>query len=149
MQNRGAWVFAGLGLALVALGMIWMGKALDTKAPIRIERRAPEPVPRPTLEPTLAPEVEAAREEARLRALVTRAAPGLSARAAAQVFPPDEVSRARCSFTGATPVQREGDTAWWNAEFSCVDTGEPEALPNLTSVSVRLRRDGTRWAVED
>lgn len=139
MENRGVWVFGGLGLAFIALLMVWMGKTLDTKAPIRIEHRQSEPV---RFVPTRSPEEQAAREEAAMRAAVTIRASRYRARAAAQVFPPGETSRAHCTFTGASLVHRDGPTAFWDAAFSCTDTSAPSALPNLTSVSVRLRQAG-------
>ncbi len=146
MQNRGAWIFGGLGLAVIALLLFWMGKTLDMKAPILVDRVPVNPTPAVR---TLSPQEVAAQEEASMRTLVLGQATALSARAAAQVFPGDEASRARCVVTGATPVHRDDATAWWNAEFSCTDSRQPAALPNLTSVSVRLRRDGPRWAVEN
>ena len=146
MQNRGAWIFAGLGMAFVALLMLWMGATLDTKAPIRIDRvRAIAPPPTPTV----SAEETAAREEATMLGLVRERARALAARAAAQLFPGDEAGAARCTFTGATPVHRDGGEAWWNATFSCVDPRRPGELPDLTSVSVRLHRDGGRWIVEE
>jgi hypothetical protein len=146
VENRGAWIFGGLGLAVIALLLFWMGKALDMKAPIRIERVGPSAAPAVR---TPSPEEAAAQEDAAMRALVQGQAAALSARAAAQAFPSDEIGRAGCTFTGAMPVHRDGATAWWNAEFSCVDRQQPGALPNPTSVSVRLRKDGTRWVVEN
>jgi hypothetical protein len=146
VENRGAWIFAGLGLVIIALLMLWMGKTLDRKAPIRIDRvRA---VPTPDIR-TLSPEEAAAREDAEIRSLLRAEAAALSTRAAAQVFPSDEVGRVQCTLTGASPVHRDGATVWWDAEFSCVDRQHPEALPNPTAVSVRFRKDGTRWAMDN
>lgn len=145
-MSRGAWVFGAFGFGIIALLMLWMGKTLDTKAPIRIERRGPEAI---ADTPTRTPEEDAAHEERAMRAIVTSRASRWSARAASQIFPSDEAGRVRCSFTGAKPVHRDGDTAWWNAEFSCVDGRQPGALPNLTSVSVRLHRAGEAWVVEN
>ena len=144
-MSRGAWIFAGLGLAFVAFLMFVMGKALDTKAPVRIDRGAAAsapPAPTPSAE-----EIEA-REIAQMRALVARQAPSLARRAADQAFSSEEASRARCTFTGATLVSRDGASAYWNAEFSCADPQAPGSFPNLTSVSVRMSRDGERWAVD-
>jgi hypothetical protein len=144
--SRGAWIFAGLGLAFVASLMFVMGKALDTKAPIRIDRSgasSPESVRTPSAEET------AARETAEMRAIVARQAPSLGRRAADQAFSGEEAARARCTFTGATPVSRDGVTAYWNAEFSCVDPQASGSFPNLTSVSVRLRLDGERWVLDN
>lgn len=146
MENRGTWILSGLGLAIVALLVLWMGRTLDVKAPVRIERVAPVA---PTVVPTTSPEEDAAREEASMRALVTRRAASLSARAAAQAYPSDEAGRAQCTFTGATPVHRDGSEAWWDVAFSCVDPGAPGALPNLTSVSVRLHRAGDGWVLDE
>lgn len=145
-MSRATWVIAGLGLVVVALLMLWMGKTLDTKAPIRIER--PEAVALPAV-PTPSREQTAAEEEAAMRAAVARSASRYAARAAAQVFASDEAGRTECSFTGSKPLHRDGDTAWWNAEFSCVDRQAPAALPNLTSVSVRLRKAGGVWLPEE
>jgi hypothetical protein len=146
MESRGTWVFAGLGLAFIALLMFWMGKTLDTKAPIRIERREPAAAP----VKTRAPVDEAARDEAEMNLLVSRQAGVLARRAAAQAYPSDDAAQARCTFTGAQLVHRDGDTAFWSAGFSCVDPRLPGALPNPTSVSVRLHRaEGARWAVEE
>lgn len=147
-MSRGAWILGLVGLAFIAALMSWMGKTLDTKAPIRIDRVSPNPTPADEPEP-VTPEEAAAAEEAAMRALVRARAVPLAARAAAQIFPSSEAGRAVCTFTGASPVHRDTETAWWNAEFSCVDREQPGALPNPTSVSVRLRRDGTRWTVED
>jgi hypothetical protein len=119
--------------------MVWMGKTLDTKAPIRIERRQSEPV---RVVPTRTPEEQAAREEAAMRAALTSRASRYVARAAAQVYPPEEASRANCTFIGASLVHRDGPTAFWDAAFSCADSSVPGALPNPTSVSVRLRQAG-------
>ncbi len=146
MENRGTWVFAGLGLAFIALLMIWMGKTLDTKAPMRIERPTPAPV---VAVPTRSPEDAAASEEAEMGVAVSRVAGTLAARAAAQAYPSEDAARARCTFTRAQLVHRDGDTAFWSAEFSCVDTRLPGALPNPTSVPVRLRKAGPSWAVEE
>ena len=145
-MGRGAWIFAGLGLAFVALLMFVMGKALDTKAPIRIDRAgatSAEPVRTPSAEET------AAREIADMRAIVTRQARSLGRRAADQAFSGEEAARARCTFTGATLVSRDGVSAYWNAEFSCVDPSASGSFPNLTSVSVRLSRDGERWVADN
>jgi hypothetical protein len=145
-MGRGAWIFAGLGLAFIALLMIVMGKALDTKAPIRIDRggsASPESVPTPSAEEV------AARETADMRAIVARRAPSLARRAADQAFSGEEASRARCTFTGATLVSRDGVSAYWNAEFSCADPQAPGSFPNLTSVSVRMSRDGERWILDN
>ncbi|MEO8054553.1 MAG: hypothetical protein ABI768_05340 [Acidobacteriota bacterium] len=145
-MGRGAWIFAGLGLAFVAFLMFVMGKALDTKAPIRIDRvgaTSPEPVRTPSAEET------AARETADMRAIVVRRSRSLGRRAADQAFSGEEAARARCTFTGATPVSRDGVSAYWNAEFSCVDPNATGSFPNLTSVSVRLRLDGERWVADD
>ena len=145
-MSRGTWIFAGLGLAFIAFLLFVMGKALDTKAPIRIDRGAATsalPAPTPSAE-----EVEA-RETAQMRTLVARQAPSLGRRAADQAFSGEEASRARCTFTGATLVSRDGVSAYWNAEFSCADPQAPGSFPNLTSVSVRLRLDGERWAVDN
>ena len=145
-MGRGAWIFAGLGLAFVAALMFVMGKALDTKAPIRIDRAGaatPEPVPTPSAEQT------AARETADMRAIVARRAPSLGRRAADQAFSGEEAARARCMFTGATLISRDGVSAYWNAEFSCADPQATSSFPNLTSVSVRLRLDGERWVVDN
>jgi hypothetical protein len=144
--NRGAWVFAGLGIAFIALLMVWMGKTLDTKAPVRIERPARAPV---ETVPTRSPGDEAAREEAEMAVLVSRLSGSLAARAAAQAYPSDVAARARCTFKGARVVHRDGDTAWWDAEFSCVDSRSPDSLPNPSTVSVRLHKAGPRWAVEE
>jgi hypothetical protein len=144
--SRGTWVFAGLGLAFVALLMIVMGKALDTKAPIRIDRAGATSTPP---EPTPSAEETAARETAEMRALVARRAPSLAFRAAEQAFSGEESGRARCTFTGAALVSRDGVSAYWNAEFSCADPQAPGSLPNLTSVSVRMSRDGERWVVDN
>ncbi|HQQ79225.1 MAG TPA: hypothetical protein PLB01_17890 [Thermoanaerobaculia bacterium] len=145
-MSRGAWIFAGLGLAFIAFLTFVMGKALDTKAPIRIDRAgasSPEPARTPTAEET------AARETAEMRAIVAARAPSLARRAADQAFSGEEAARARCTFTGATPVSRDGVSAYWNAEFSCVDPQASGSFPNLTSVSVRLRLDGERWVLDD
>lgn len=144
MLSRGAWVFAGLGLVLVALLALWMGKTLDTKAPIRIDRHRPTPVP---TVPTLALEELAAREDATMRALVVKRADALAPRAAAQAYPSEDAAGVRCTFKGATLVHREGPTAYWDAGFRCVDPHRPDSLPNLTSISVRLEHDGTRWVI--
>jgi hypothetical protein len=144
--SRATWAFAGLGLLLIALLMIWMGKTLDTKAPVRIERPTSAPV---GVVPTMTPEEEAAREENAMRALVSGRAGALALRAAAQAYPSEDASRVRCTFTEARLVHRDGAAAYWSAGFSCVDPRQPEALPNLTSVSVRLHRDEMRWAVEE
>jgi hypothetical protein len=146
VENRGAWILGGLGLAFIALLMLWMGKTLDMKAPVRIERVGTREAP--TIRPA-SPEEAAAREDAEIRSRIQVQAAELSVRAAAQIFLSDEVGRAQCTFTGASPVHRDGATAWWNAEFSCVDRQQPGALPNLTTVSVRLRKDGAQWAVEN
>jgi hypothetical protein len=146
VENRGVWVFAGLGLAFVALLMIWMGKTLDTKAPVRIERLVAAPAP--PVE-TRAPLDEAAQEEAEMNVLVSRLSGALATRAAAQAYPSDDAARARCTFKGARLVHRDGDMAYWDAEFSCVDSRQPGMLPNPTTVSVRLRKAGPRWALEE
>jgi hypothetical protein len=146
MVTRGAWILGGLGLAVAALLMLWMGRTLDVKAPVRIQRVVPSA---PTVVPTTSPEEAAAREEASMRALVTRRASTLSARAAAQVYTSDEAGRASCTFTGATPVHRDGSEAWWDVAFSCVDPGVPGALPNLTSVPVRLHRAENGWVLDE
>jgi hypothetical protein len=146
VENRGAWVFAGLGLAFIALLMLWMGKTLDTKAPVRIERRAPAAAP--PVE-TRAPLDERAQDEAEMNLLVSRLSGTLATRAAAQAYPRDDAAQARCTYRGARLVHRDGDTAFWDAEFLCVDSRQPEALPNPTNVSVRLRKTGPRWAVEE
>jgi hypothetical protein len=146
VENRGTWILGGLGLVFIALLMLWMGKTLDMKAPVRIDRVGASPTPAVR---TLSPEEAAAREDDEMRALVLAQAAALSTRAAAQVFPGDEASRASCTPTGASPVHRDGIRVWWNMEFACVDPQQPGALPNLTSMSVRLRKDGTRWVVED
>ncbi len=146
MENRGTWAIAGLGLALIALLMLWMGKTLDTKAPIRIDRGGTNAAGAVR---TSTPEEEAERELADMRALVTRRAPGLASRAAEQAFSGEEAARARCAFTEARLVHRDGTTAYWNVGFSCVDPRQPGAFPNLTTVSVRLGRDGSRWVVEN
>ena len=145
-MGRGAWIFAGLGLAFVAFLMFVMGKALDTKAPIRIDREAPGP---PSPGPALKPEDAAAREESSMRTVVVRRARSLGRRAADQAFSGEEAARARCTFTGATLVSRDGVSAYWNAEFSCTDPQAAGSFPNLTSVSVRLSRDGERWVADD
>jgi hypothetical protein len=145
-MGRGAWIFAGLGLAFIALLMIVMGKALDTKAPIRIDRGGATSAPP---EPTPSAEETAARETAEMRAIVGRRAPSLSRRAADQAFSGEEAARARCTFTGATLVSRDGVSAYWNAEFSCTDPQATGSFPNLTSVSVRLRLDGERWVADN
>jgi hypothetical protein len=144
--NRGTWVFAGLGLAFIALLMIWMGKTLDTKAPIRIQRREPAAA---LAAETPAPVDEAARDEAEMSVAVSRLSEVFASRAAAQLYPSDDAARARCTFTGARFVHRDGDTAFWSAEFSCVDSRLPGALPNPTSVSVRLHKEGPRWVAEE
>ena len=145
-MSRGAWVLAGLGLAFIALLMMWMGKTLDTKAPIRIQRR--EPAAAPPVE-TPAPVDEAAREEGEMSVAVSRLSDALASRAAAQLYPSEDAARARCTFTRARLVHRDGDTAFWSAEFSCVDTRLPGALPNPTTVSVRLHKYGPRWAADE
>lgn len=145
-MSRGAWIFAGLGLAFIAFLMFVMGKALDTKAPIRIDRAgatSAEAVPTPSAEET------AAREIADMRAIVARRALSLGRRAADQAFSGEEAARARCSFTGATLVSRDGVSAWWNAEFSCTDPQATGSFPNLTSVSVRLSRNGETWVADN
>ncbi|MBK9062094.1 MAG: hypothetical protein IPL89_02720 [Acidobacteria bacterium] len=145
-MGRGAWIFAGLGLAFVAFLMFVMGKALDTKAPIRIDRTGAttrEPVRTPSAEET------AARETADMRSIVAGRAQSLGRRAADQAFSGEEAARARCTYTGATLVSRDGVSAYWNAEFSCADPNAPGSFPNLTSVSVRLSRDGERWIVDN
>jgi hypothetical protein len=124
--------------------MIWMGKTLDTKAPVRIERREPAA---PPVE-TRAPLDETAQDEAEMSVLVSRLSSSLATRAAAQAYPSDDAAQARCTFKGARLVHRDADTAFWDAEFSCVDSRQPGALPNPTNVSVRLRKTGPRWAVE-
>jgi hypothetical protein len=148
--SRGAWVLAGLALAFVAGLMVLMGRSLDMKAPIRIDR-GPGPsaaVPAETLAPVH--ETPEPNEDEIIRALLARRAPALASRAAAQVFPAEEVARARCEFAGATPVHREEDTAYWRLDFACADTAKPGDLPNLTGVSVRLRKlEGGRWTVEE
>ncbi len=83
-----------------------------------------------------------------MRALVAGRAVALAPRAAEQAFPSEEAARVRCTFTDARLVHREDSVAYWSAGFSCADPRDPAALPNLTSVSVRLRRDGTRWLAE-
>ncbi|MGA7991296.1 MAG: hypothetical protein WCC53_07700 [Thermoanaerobaculia bacterium] len=145
-MSRGAWILGGLGLGFIVLLLLWMGKTLDTKAPIRIDRVRQSA---PSAPRTLSPEEIADRDESEMRLLVQAEAAVLSTRAASQIFVSDEVGRAECSFTGASPVHRDGVMAWWNAEFSCVDRQRPGALPNLTTVSVRLRKDGARWVVEN
>ncbi len=149
MENRGAWVLAGLGLALVALLAVGMGKMLDSKAPIRIERRTPVATVAVPVEPGLPAWEEAAREEEAMRALVAGRARVLAPRAAEQAFPAEDAARVRCTFTEARLVHREESVAYWSAGFSCTDPRDPGALPNLTSVSVRLRRDGTSWATDE
>lgn len=146
-MNRGAWIFAVLGLAIVGAMLWWMGATLDTKAPIRRDRAVGTPSAVP--DPTPSAEELAERETARMRAAVARRAAGLARRAAEQAFPGEEAARARCTFTEATLVHRDGGSAYWNAEFSCVDPGAPGSLPNRTSVSVRLKRDGELWVAED
>ena len=149
MENRGAWILAGLGLAFVALLAVGMGKMLDSKAPIRLERRTP------VATAAVAPEAgrpawdEAAREDEAMRALVAGRAAVLAPRAAEQAFPSEDVSRVRCTFTEARLVHRDDSVAYWSAGFSCTDAHDPGALPDLTSVSVRLRRDGTSWALDE
>jgi hypothetical protein len=81
--------------------------------------------------------------------LVSRLSSSLATRAAAQAYPSDDAAQARCTFKGARLVHRDGDTAFWDAEFSCVDSRALGALPNPTNVSVRLRKAGPRWAVEE
>jgi hypothetical protein len=144
--SRSAWVFAALGLAIIALLLSWMGKTLDSKAPIRIDRGGAD-----SAAPARTPSAEelVARETAEMRALVARRAASLVRRAAEQAFSGEEAARARCTFTQATLVHRDGASAYWNAEFSCVDPRAPGSFPNLTSVSVRLNRDGERWVVEN
>jgi hypothetical protein len=144
--SRGTWIFAGIGLAFIAFLLFVMGKALDTKAPIRIDRGGATSAPP---EPTATAEEVAAREAAQMRALVERRAPSLSRRAADQAFSGEEASRAKCTFTGATLVSRDGVSAYWNAEFSCADPQAPGSFPNLTSVSVRMSRDAERWTLDD
>jgi len=146
VENRGAWILGGLGLAFVALLMVWMGKTLDTKAPIRIERR--ERAAAPPAE-TGAPFDEAAQDESEMNVLVSRLSGALAARAAAQAYPSDDAAKARCTYRGARLVHRDGDTAFWDAEFSCIDSRQPDALPNPTTVSVRLRKAGARWLVDE
>ncbi len=146
MVNRGAWVIAALALAFVGFLMFVMAKSLDTKAPVRIERpTAPPAVPTPT---PLTPEEAAARDEEAMRGVVVRLAPGLAARAAEQAFASEDRAQARCTFTSATLVSRASDSAYWRLDYGCADVRRPEALPNLTSVSVRLLWDGKRWAAE-
>lgn len=146
-MSRSTWVFAGLGLAFVVLLLSWMARTLDTKAPIRIDRGAAPPAPEPVR--TVSPEEEAERDLATMRELVARHAASLERRAAGQAFPGDEAARARCTFTAARLVHRDAETAYWNAEFSCIDPAAPGAYPNPTSVSVRLGKTGTRWVVAD
>ena len=145
-MSRSTWIAAGLGLAFVLLLLSWMGRTLETKAPIRIDRGAGTPAPAPVR--TFSAEEEAERDLATMRDLVARHAPSLERRAAAQAFPGLE-SGARCTFTQARLLHRDADAAYWNAEFSCVDPAVPGAYPNPTSVSVRLGKIGTRWAVAD
>ena len=145
-MSRGAWVLAGLGLAFIVLLMMWMGKTLDTKAPIRVQRR--EPAAAPPVE-TPAPVDEAARDQAEMGVAVLRLSGALASRAAAQLYPSEDAEKARCTFTGARLVHRDGDTAFWSAGFSCIDTRLPGALPNPTTVSVRLHKDGPRWAADE
>jgi hypothetical protein len=144
VENRGAWILGALGLGFVALLLYWMGKTLDTKAPIRIDRGVGSAVAEPT---PLPPEELARREEESQRALVVRQSGALASQAAAQTFAPGEVARARCTFTGASPVHRDETSAYWRLEYSCADRERPDALPNLTSVSVRLWKEGTRWTL--
>ncbi len=146
MENRAAWILAVVAFAFIALLMIVMAQSLDTKAPIRIDRRGP-PLAEPTATPETAAEA-AAREEAVLKAIVERRAPELAGKAAAQAFAAEDLARARCTFTGATLVSRTEDAAYWRLDYSCADAKAPEALPNLTSVSVRLVKDGLRWVAE-
>jgi hypothetical protein len=147
--SRGAWVFAALGLAAVALLMVVMGRALDTKAPILLERNGASAAPTAPPVRAIPPAERDALETAAMRAVVSERAPALAARAAEQSSPAGEAGRATCTFTDARLVHREGSSAFWSADFSCADPRVPGALPNLTSVSVRLRRDGVRWTVED
>ena len=147
MQNRGAWILAVLALGFVAFLMIVMARSLDTKAPIRIDRGTRSEPPVPTETP-ISPEEADARDQNVLRAIVERRAPSLASVAAAQAFPSDETSRARCTFVSATVVHRETDTVYWRLDYECADVQRPEALPNLTSVSVRAQRDGLRWLLE-
>jgi hypothetical protein len=146
--SRGAWIFAGLGLAFAASLMFLMGKALDTKAPIRIDRGGGAPLSLPPA-PTVSPAEAAAREVEAMRALVTRRADALARRAAEQAFAGEDAARAQCTFTEATLVHRDEASAYWNAGFSCVDPRQPDSLPNLTSVSVRLVRTNERWTLEN
>jgi hypothetical protein len=144
VENRGAWILGALGLGFVALLLSWMGKTLDMKAPIRIDRGSGPAVSAPA---PLSPEEIARREEESQRALVVRQSGALASQAAAQAFAPGELARARCTFTGASPVHRDETSAYWRLEYSCADREHPEALPNLTSVSVRLWKEGEKWTL--
>lgn len=149
-MSRGAWILAALALGVFAALLVVMAKSLDTKAPIRIDRfsdRGAAPAAAAPAETPLSAEEAAAREEETLRGLVTRLAPSLAARAAAQVFASEDLARARCAFTSAAPVHREGDTAYWRLEYSCADAAKPDDLPNLTSVSVKLSKGEGRWTL--
>ena len=147
MENRGAWILAVLALGFVAFLMITMARSLDTKAPVRIDRgtRTEAAVPKET---PISPEEAAARDLQVVRAIVERRSGALAGVAAAQAFPPEDVSRARCSFVSATVVSRESDTVYWRLDYTCADVQRPDALPNLTSVSVRAQRDGLKWILE-
>jgi hypothetical protein len=146
--SRSTWVAAGLGIAFVVVLLAWMGKTLDVKAPVRIDRGVtpapPEPPP-----PTATAEETAEREMGVMRQIVTRRAATLERRAAAQAFPPDEADRVQCSFTAARLVHRDESSAYWDAEFSCVDPLASAALPNPTTVSVRLAKDARGWIVSE
>ena len=146
-MSRATWVFAGLGLAVIGLLLAWMARTLDTKAPIRIERAEPTPVPEPVR--TFSEEELAERERATMQSIVARLAPSLARRAAEQAYPGEEAARARCTFTAARRVHHDESSAYWDAEFSCIDPLASGAYPNPTSVSVRLARDGTRWVAAD
>jgi hypothetical protein len=146
-MSRATWVFAGLGFAVIVLLLSWMARTLDTKAPIRIERGPPTPVPEPVR--TFPEEEQAERDRATMESIVVRLAPSLARRAAEQAFPGEEAARARCTFTAARLVHRDETSAYWDAEYSCVDPLAAGAYPNPTSVSVRLARDGARWVAAD
>ncbi len=143
-MSRGAWLLAGIALGMVAL-LVWgMGRALDTKAPVRPSR----PTPGPDAEAaTPSPEEAARREEALMRAIVEGKASALAARAAAQAFPADETAGARCAATGVALVHKDAESAYWRIDYACTNAARPEALPNPTSVSVHLVRGEGGWAV--